>query len=454
MKKKKRAKLNPTAWIELICGLLFVCIGLLAIFYPLRQARLFFWCVFGVCAVSDAFLWLKAFHDRHSLGYLEAMLLFLFCAYLYSRRGTGWQMICILLSFYWSFTGLCFLVQFGLDLKNRAEDTWMNFAQSVLYLGLGIVSFINRTDNVTTIQLFLGLYFLIQGGQALLEVVFFSHPHSARWFDFRHWAALPVVLVSTMPAWIYGYILKKRLANNGDPIGFARSKPSTLKPNLRVFIHTGLDGEKMFGHMTFAFDGTMYSYGNYDKAKWKFARSVGPGIFFTVNADRYIYNSCIYEGSTLFEYDLYLTDEQMNRLKEALSKVIANTYPWQCPMQTALKAGENINIKEYETDYSNRLWYRTNAAYRKFKKGEYKTYWILGDNCSLFAASMLHKADPDIPLSHGISTPGEFFEYFEEAFRDPDSNVLARCYHTARFPATLPDIPPIDPAAPITDIAS
>lgn len=51
-----------------------------------------------------------------------------------------------------------------------------------------------------------------------------------------------------------------------DPAGFEKE---TEKPDLKVFVHTGLSGVHVFGHMTIAYQGITYSYGNYDTANEK-----------------------------------------------------------------------------------------------------------------------------------------------------------------------------------------
>ena len=301
-------------------------------------------------------------------------------------------------------------------------------------MGLAIASYLQRSQDLDLIQYFVGFYLVMQGCQMILELFFFSKPQTSRFYSFRFWSALPVAIVSILPS----IVLEKMLSfkANKHPIDFNEIK-NDQKVNLRVFIHTGLSGDHRFGHMTLAHNGTMYSYGNYDKAEEKLFRTLGPGIFFSVNADEYINNCCIYEESTLFEYGLHLSPEQEEKLCKILQHVFASSYPWDCPLEVDLKKDPSLKVEPYLEDYSNRLWYRTHCHYRKFYGGEWQTYWILGIPCSLFATRILHSIDPAIHKSHGIVTPGEFWEYFEEAFQDPASNVIHKTWHSANEPSTL-----------------
>ncbi len=117
---------------------------------------------------------------------------------------------------------------------------------------------------------------------------------------------------------------------------------------------------------------------------------------------------------------------------------MAGTIEWEAPYEKALKKDPAIPFSQYETDYASRLWYRTRCRFYKFRSGQWKTYWILGTNCSLFAADILNQVDPAIHGSKGIVTPGEFYEYFEEAYADPKSNVVFKSWHSLSEPDTLP----------------
>ena len=158
-------------------------------------------------------------------------------------------------------------------------------------------------------------------------------------------------------------------------------------------------------------------------------------MFFTVAPEVYINNSCIYEGSTLYGFGLKLTGEQAENLHQTLEELTAGMALWKCPLQQDSDGWQKP--EEYMKDYASRLFWRTGCKFRQFTHGPWQTYWVMGTNCSLFAETVLTAAGCDIPRKKGIVSPGEYFQYFQELFADPDSQVISRTWHTADVPETL-----------------
>lgn len=420
--------------IELLVAIVFFIAGFSCLLAPRFNANILFYVCAAITTISSLVLWYQVFVKKRGITLFEAILISLFSLFLWLHHSIGYELVILIFSIYMGINAIGFGVQAILDFNDRSNTLWYDLLWTLIYMGLAIASYLQRSQDLDLIQYFVGFYLAMQGCQMILELFFFSKPQTSRFYSFRFWSALPVAIVSILPS----IVLEKMLSfkANKHPIDFNEIK-NDQKVNLRVFIHTGLSGDHRFGHMTLAHNGTMYSYGNYDKAEEKLFRTLGPGIFFSVNADEYINNCCIYEESTLFEYGLHLSPEQEEKLCKILQHVFASSYPWDCPLEVDLKKDPSLKVEPYLEDYSNRLWYRTHCHYRKFYGGEWKTYWILGTNCSLFATRILHSIDPAIHKSHGIVTPGEFWEYFEEAFQDPASNVIHKTWHSANEPSTL-----------------
>ncbi|MCF0261229.1 MAG: hypothetical protein HUJ54_15315, partial [Erysipelotrichaceae bacterium] len=334
--------------------------------------------------------------------------------------------------FYMLFCAANEFLQWVLDRKDSRSAGFQHLIAGFLYLILGIVSLLCRSNDVILVMRYFGLYLLVQAVQLLLEIFVSKHPDSSRTLSLKRWVSLPVYIVSFLPSITLRMILNSKYREK--PLEYdARKNDEPV--NLRVCIHSGLTGEKMMGHMTFAYKGIMYSYGNYDTANEKFFRSIGPGILFTVPADIYINNSCIYEKSTIFEYGLHITPEQEEKLQSIIDSLFKDTYRWLCPLE---EYGQGRNdFAKYEKDYACRLQYRTGAKFRKFYSTQWKTYWILGDNCSLFAEDVLSRIGCHIVHKRGIISPGEYFEFFETAWQDPHSCVITRSWHDASEPSTL-----------------
>lgn len=289
---------------------------------------------------------------------------------------------------------------------------------------------------LATISHMLALYFFIQACQMGLELYFFSSPYNARYYSFRDWIMLPAWFVSVFPSFVMGHLVEKKMHDENTHFD---AKKSEDKPDLIAWIHTGEYGTTLYGHMTFSRDSIMYSYGDYDVAKMKWFKTMGPGIFFSVNDQIYANNCCIVEHCPLFAYGIKLTDEQKQKFEAMKDSILSQTIRWHCPMQEAYFKTGHASLADFEKDYASRLWDRTCAIFRMYTKGQWAWYSLLGNNCSNYSSAMLNEIGLHIPVSKGIVSPGEFFEYFEQAYQDPDSCVISKSWHSAKVPSTLFD---------------
>lgn len=411
--------------------------GLTCLVLPEFNADIFLYVCAAICSLSALFVWYQAFVKKRGFVFLEAVLITAFTVFLWIHRQSGEVVIVGVFAVYLLVNVVAFLVQTVLDLQDKAASWWYDALRLIVYALLLFATVRSGLGSLKYIQYIVGLYLIVQAGQLYFEMVSFSHPQSTRYYSFRHWSSLPVALVAVLPFFVLEVITHAQLQIKPE----RKAERKNEEPvDLRVFVHTGLSGVHVFGHMTIAYEGMTYSYGNYDTANEKLFRSIGPGILFLCPDRDYINNTCLYEGVTMFEYGLTLTEAQKKELHALMDEIHEQTYHWQSPYEQALQADPDTSFSAYENDYASRLWYRTGSQFYKFKSGEWKTYWILGTNCSLFAADLLNRIDPAIHGSKGIVTPGEFWEYFEEAFADPKSNVIYKAWHSSSDPSTLYDL--------------
>lgn len=418
--------------LEWISGILFLILGTGCFFFPIRYAKAFFYICAGLATASCLALMYEAIRQKRGSLWLYAAVAGTAAGFLWFHTQYSHVLIGLVFSLYIFVNFLVEGIQVVLDYSEKSSDLNEHLLMTLAYLVLFIVSVSLRRYDIRLIMYYFGVYLLIQAFQCFAELYVIHHPHSSRTYSFNHWVALPVYIVFLLPFWILSS-MNRRLMKQ-DKLSYDERK-NEEPVNLRVFIHSGLSGDHRVGHMTFSYKGMMYSYGNYDKAEEKLFRTIGPGIFFRVPADIYVNNCCIYEGSTLFEFGLHLNPEQEEKLVSMLQEIMDTTYRWYCPIEQADMGW--LHFKEYESDYASRLHYRTGAKFRKFSCGQYKTYWVMGDNCSLFAENILSALDHQIVHKSGIVTPGEYFEYFQEAYADPKSNVVFRSWHSASVPSTL-----------------
>ncbi|WP_304755970.1 hypothetical protein [Dubosiella newyorkensis] len=417
---------------EIFSILLFLFLSLACLFYPSSTAMVLIRMTALIGLASGLLFFFDAFRKKRSLDLVASIvcLLYFGWALLWWKRDA--DILRTLFIVYYAIIAAVFYIQTILDLKDHSSDWKAELLLAFFYTCFVVFS----SYRLATISHMLALYFFIQACQMGLELYFFSSPYNARYYSFRDWIMLPAWFVSVFPSFVMGHLVEKKMHDENTHFD---AKKSEDKPDLIVWIHTGEYGTTLYGHMTFSRDSIMYSYGDYDLAKMKWFKTMGPGIFFSVNDQIYANNCCIVEHCPLFAYGIKLTDEQKQKFEAMKDSILSQTIRWHCPMQEAYFKTGHASLADFEKDYASRLWDRTCAIFRMYTKGQWAWYSLLGNNCSNYSSAMRNEIGLHIPVSKGIVSPGEFFEYFEQAYQDPDSCVISKSWHSAKVPSTLFD---------------
>lgn len=403
-------------------GLLYLLAGIVFLCIPNRVELGIEKIIGCICLISSLpFLW-HGVTQRHSMSLIAFLLDFIFGIVCFV---SGPDLISLLYTIYLCGIGVIYLIQWVLDQYN-----WVEGVPGFLYLLAGIYFLIWPKY----VGLVFGVYLILQGVQSLVEALVFSSKLSSRYWSINHWISLPCFIVGVIPSFIVGYLQNEAMKNKDVHYD---ARKNDLPANVQVYIHTGTHGSTVYGHMTFAANGVMYSYGDYDVADEKLFKTIGPGIFFTADANLYSNNCCVIERSPLFEYGLHLSNDQLEKLQEVMEEVVKDTTPWQCDLAKLSPAEQQKQFPQYEKIYANRLWYRTRCKYRMYTKGKWHWYTLLGNNCSNWSASKLNEIGLNLPIQKSIVSPGEYYEVFETMFRDPDSCVVSRSWHSVDDPKTL-----------------
>ena len=172
------------------------------------------------------------------------------------------------------------------------------------------------------------------------------------------------------------------------------------------------------GHIDIYFDGKVISYGNYDEGSRRFKDFFGDGVLFiTDKRDEYI-NFCIDNSKkTLFTFGISLTKKQKEQVQKRIAELIDNTFLWDYQSDKKYNNGSS---------YAAKLYKKTKASFYKFKKGKYKTYFILGTNCCFLADDIIGCSGMDILSINGIITPGTYYDYLNRFLGLKNSNVVSK----------------------------
>lgn len=407
---------------KLLPAILYFVLGLLFLFWthPMDMAVRI---ILGLFAILSSVTFFKSgFQYRRVVDFLTGIFLVTFGLFIFFADT---HLTAIFYALYLGAIGVVFGIQWVLDHYSAMEGI-----PAFLYLAACIFFLVKPQD----VNIVFGVYLILLGLQELFEEYYFSKSYNPRYWSIRHFISLPCFIVGVLPALIIRNLEDKAMKD--IPTNFDARK-SDKPVNFRVYIHTGDKGRTIYGHMTFSHDGVMYSYGDYDYPDEKFFKTIGPGILFTADADLYTNNCCVVENCPLFEFGLHLTDEQLKKFHELTEQMKKDTIPWECQLEKFPPAQQKEEFKKLEHLYADRLWYRIRCKFRMYTKGRWAWYSLLGCNCSNYDAAMLNEIGLDLPIQKSLVSPGEYYSIFNTEFKNPESNVITRSWHSVQDPRTL-----------------
>lgn len=277
----------------------------------------------------------------------------------------------------------------------------------------GIAMFIAPSLNVDIIARIIGTYACLLGIMYFKDGIFMVLPRQKKDILKRKIRiSLPLFIVALVPKTMMDYINERLQVDDTFQID------NTSKDvNLEIFIHVSPDGFGKMGHCDICFDGEVISYGNYDYSSIRLFEAMGDGVMFITQKEKYL-PFCIKEDNkTIFGYGLHLNAIQLKSVRDAIMKIKANAYPWFPP---------SYYDHSIEEDYASRLFLATTATFYKFKKGKFKSYFVLGTNCVLLAEEIVGKSGQDIINLNGIITPGTYQDYLEKEYHKTYSQVVSK----------------------------
>ncbi|WP_297568482.1 hypothetical protein [uncultured Faecalibaculum sp.] len=331
---------------------------------------------------------------------------------------------------------ICSAIVTGIQLVLDLEDSFLSRLTGLLFLTvvygwLGIsLLFSPDVDTALLMQLF-GIYFVIMGFRFFMDALP-GGGRNYRWKRGRR-IMLPPALSAILPDWFLKQINSSM--KKGEPVILREQKTSAV-PQLQVMVHVGPKGFQKIGHISFAYKGVVYSYGNYDSDSFRLNGTIGDGVFFNMAVEDYIPNMMQVENNTIFEYGILLDKEQEKAVEKELHALRDNAYRWYTRIE---RADGYDQFSRFEMDYPSRLHFRSGAKMYKFKSGKFRTYWALGDNCAAFTDVALGALGADVLNIRGIISPGTYLDFLQTEYLRPSSPVITRTIHTMTGQDPLPD---------------
>lgn len=401
----------------LICGI--VCIAdPAAVFSFFTEAALIF-------SLFNGFRLVYKGLRRHSVRhFIFAALAFAFALVLMFSSVIPEWMIRVSFGLYCLIMGSAMLIQQGIYIYENVRRPFMNWVFSCAYMMIGFLLLFTPRITISVLIRLFGCYFILLSVRYFSDMRELTNPNYT-WKRAFH-VSLPTVFAALIPDWT----LQKINTHFREGID-VETYPlkSDEEPILKAMVHIGPDGFQKVGHFSFAYKDIVFSYGNYDHDSDRLGGLLGDGVYFNVPFSLYLPNIIQYEHNTIFEYGIQISPEQEKQLDELIRQLRESSYRWYTRIE---REDGYSRFRDYEADYGCRLHYRTGAKFYKIRKGRFKTYWVMGENCVMFADLMLGMIGADILSMRGIVTPGTYFDYLQQEFEKENSPVVSCVIHPYR----------------------
>lgn len=303
-------------------------------------------------------------------------------------------------------------------MENKLKKRYMLLLRTVLtYVFLGILIFYPMF-RIKLTYIIVGIYFVSLAVTYFFDAIELLTPRTQKnKIKKRIKIVLPVYIAAFIPKKVLKEINKMlEIKNKYDK--YIIKKEEKIQPNFEILIHIKEGKTGSFGHVDIYMDDKVISFGSYDEESVKLLSSIGSGVLFEVDKEKYIKFCNRNENKNIISFGLKITEKQKNIIRKKLEDIKQDAYEWR-PLSQIYDSGRY-------TDYASRLYNATEAKFYKFRRGKYKTYFVLNSNCVLLADELLDSSGLDLLSINGLITPGTYYDYFNREFRRKKSIVVSK----------------------------
>lgn len=323
------------------------------------------------------------------------------------------RLLFVIFALYITINGIIKFISYLNYKKDHVSKRFRVLCGAMFLILYGLSLLLGQYVDANAMMSFVGIYGLLLGINYVIDGVFTAVPQ-------RHKDSLKRRIRIPVPLFISALVPKVMMDYINERLA-VEPKEEFLDDqnhnNVEIFIHVSPDGFGTVGHCDICIDDQVISYGNYDYDSIRLFESIGDGVLFIAPRETYI-PFCIKDSNkTIFSYGVRLTAKQLDSVKCEIHKLTENTYRWY---------PHSYVDKNEQGDYASRLYLSTGAKFYKFKKGRYKTYFVLGSNCVKLAETIMGKAGLDIIDLNGIISPGTYQNYLEKEYNRANGTIISK----------------------------
>lgn len=415
-------------WKSLIQGTGATLLGILLIFFGNIVPRLgytaFLTYFFFTALWNLLSRWFQQPADRENiLITLAKLLLAGFLVNSVLAQNLAIYLMVFVIAFYQVFTASISLITWFLYKSNAITPRFRYLFDALWMGGFGLYSISPLHDAANFELMLLGFYLLMLGFSDLRDGIFFDTYHENPNLKRRMRVSLPIFITALIPINTLRKVNNFLATNETESAEQAYDRIKIGKSaTIEVFIHTSESSLSLaIGHVDICYQGKVISFGSYDPESERLFGTIGDGVLFKADREKYIELCKTESQKTLFGYGLNLTTEQEKAIKERLAEIDQLLIPWEPSNKTVLDKEGNP-----KHTYSYLLKRDAKASLYKFKSSKFKTYFVLSTNCVLLADSIIGRAGTDILNPQGFIAPGTYQDYLEKEYDKPNSLVVSK----------------------------
>ena len=303
-----------------------------------------------------------------------------------------------------------------IEINNGEFIQISRFLLGVIYLGIAIPIMMAPVTKLDTFVSCFAIYTILLGIYYVSDFIVQILPvRTKNKFKRKIRITLPKIVEALIPYSVMLEINRNLEVHKTNNYFFEKDN---RRSDLDILIHTSNRGVNRMGHIDIYFDGQVISYGNYDEGSRRFHDVFGDGVLFLTKSKNEYINFCIDNSKkTVFDFGISLTEKQKNRVRKRIEELCSNTIYWDYREDQQYNNGNS---------YAAKLYKKTKAKFYKFKKGKYRTYFVMGTNCCFLADDIIGKSGMDILSINGIITPGTYYDYLNRELKLKSSNVISK----------------------------
>ncbi|MBS7021186.1 MAG: DUF308 domain-containing protein [Firmicutes bacterium] len=277
------------------------------------------------------------------------------------------------------------------------------------------------------VEIIFGIYFLCYGISQINSFISEVLPSKIKR---KIRIPLPILIAAFIPKRLITLINELLEVDKKSDLLDVQKEKDSGNIDIEVILHLAKSGSAAFGHIEVAFEGKIYSYGNYDMHSRKLFDAIGDGVICIADRDKYIDYAIKNKKRYLVIFGLSLTEKEKETVRERIHKLVTeSTKDYYPDLQLAEMA--ELPSGEYH-DMSSEIYKYANGTFKKIIHGRRKKFFVLSTNCAGLVETILNGVGLDLLELNGILAPGSYYDYLNSEFLKKNSKVISRKVYTGK----------------------